>query len=97
MWDSAHQARRVAGEPQALQQVGVLVPDDQVRVEELAVRDAVRSSVSRDTAKHHAAKSGRMAPSTVIGKVTAAPASSASLSGAHQPASVSTSSFMTTV
>ncbi len=57
---------------------------------------AKSSSVARETAKHQAAKSGRIAPSMVSGKATAAPWSSASRSGDHQPGSVATSSFITT-
>jgi hypothetical protein len=91
-----HVPRRVAGRAQALQQVGVLVPDDELGIEELPGATAYWSSASRPTAKHHAAKSSRMTPSTVSGKATAAPASMASRSGSHQPGSGSTSSFMTT-
>ena len=57
------------------------------------------SSVSREIAKHHAAKSSRTAPSTVCGNTAAAGPDgrdSASRSGGHQPSSVSTSSFITT-
>jgi hypothetical protein len=52
--------------------------------------------LSDPIAKHQAAKSVRIGPSTVSGNATAAPSSIAARSGSHQPANGSTSSVMTT-
>ena len=72
MRDAGDVLGRSAGLAQALEQVGVLVPDDQLGIEELALgATANASSVSREIAKHHAAKSSRTAPSIVCGKATA--------------------------
>ena len=88
---------RAPGEPQPLQQVGVLIPDDERRGRRThPARARTRPPPPRVMAKHQAGKSKRIGPSTVRGKATAAPASRAARSGGHQPGSGSTSSFMTT-
>ena len=88
--------RRTARLAQAVEQIGVLVPQHQRRVEELAGRVGELVEASLVIAKHQAAKSKRIGPSIVSGNDTGAPASSAARSGGHQPGSGSTSSFITT-
>ena len=88
-WRTAADSTRTGGVPaaRAAGEVGVLEPDLAPGRRTRPAATEWRSRVSRDIAKHHAAKSSRSNPSIVRGKATLAPASRPARSGVHQPGS----------